>query len=207
MRPFILGIAGGSGSGKTTVAKKILAELNSDSVILIDHDSYYRDQSALPMEKRPLVNYDHPDALDNDLLIEHLKLLREEKSINKPIYNFVTYTRSADTNFIDPKDIIVLEGFLIFTDPRVREMCDIRIFIETEPDVRIIRRIERDLKERGRSLESIISQYFSTVKPMHHQFVEPSKRYADVIIPYGGHNQIAVDMVVTQIRAKLAERE
>jgi len=205
MKPFILGISGGSGSGKTTVTKKIAAALDSESIIVIDHDSYYKDQSALSFEKRVSVNYDHPDALDNDLLIEHLRLLREQKPILKPVYNFVSYTRSSETLLIEPKDIVILEGFLIFTDERIRRMCDIRIFVDTDDDIRIIRRIERDLKERGRSLESIIAQYFATVKPMHHQFVEPSKRYADVIVPYGGHNQIAIDMLITQIKSKLNE--
>ncbi|HOD39366.1 MAG TPA: uridine kinase [Candidatus Wallbacteria bacterium] len=207
MKPFVLGIAGGSGSGKTTVTRKIISELDSDSIILLDHDSYYKDQSALPFEKRTGVNYDHPDALDNDLLLEHLKLLREYSPIEKPVYNFVSYTRSPETLRIEAKDIIILEGFLIFADPRIRQMCDIKIYVDTDDDVRIIRRIERDLKERGRSLESIISQYFATVKPMHHQFVEPSKRFADVIIPYGGHNQIAIDMVLTQIKSKLKDRQ
>jgi uridine kinase len=203
MKPFILGIAGGSGSGKTTVTRKIVSALNSESIILLDHDSYYKDQSALSYEKRVGVNYDHPDALDNDLLLEHLKQLRDYKPIEKPVYNFVSYTRSNQTLLIEPKDIIILEGFLIFTDPRIRQMCNIKIYVDTDDDIRIIRRIERDLKERGRSLESIISQYFATVKPMHHQFVEPSKRFADIIIPYGGHNQIAIDMVLTQIKSKL----
>lgn len=203
MKPFILGIAGGSGSGKTTVTRKIVSALDSDSIILLDHDSYYKDQSALSYEKRVCVNYDHPDALDNDLLLQHLKQLRDYKPIEKPVYNFVSYTRSEQTLLIEPKDIIILEGFLIFTDPRIRQMCNIKIYVDTDDDVRIIRRIERDLKERGRSLESIISQYFATVKPMHHQFVEPSKRFADIIIPYGGHNQIAIDMVLTQIKSKL----
>ncbi len=203
MKPFILGIAGGSGSGKTTVTRKIVSALDSESIILLDHDSYYKDQSALIYEKRVGVNYDHPDALDNDLLLQHLKQLRDYKPIEKPVYNFVSYTRSEQTLLIEPKDIIILEGFLIFTDPRIRQMCNIKIYVDTDDDVRIIRRIERDLKERGRSLESIISQYFATVKPMHHQFVEPSKRFADIIIPYGGHNQIAIDMVLTQIKSKL----
>lgn len=203
MKPFILGIAGGSGSGKTTVTRKIVSALDSDSIILLDHDSYYRDQSHLPFEKRTAINYDHPDALDNDLLLEHLKQLRAFQPIEKPLYNFVSCTRSSETMRIEPKDIIILEGFLIFSDPRIRQMCDIKIYVDTDDDVRIIRRIERDLKERGRSLESIISQYFATVKPMHHQFVEPSKRFADIIIPYGGHNQIAIDMVLTQIKSKL----
>ncbi len=206
MKPFILGIAGGSGSGKTTVTKKIMSALDSEAIILIDHDSYYKDQSAIAFEKRLSVNYDHPDALDNDLLLEHLKKLRNYKPVEKPVYNFVSYTRSEQTLRIEPKDIIILEGFLIFTDPRIRDMCDIKIYVDTDDDVRIIRRIERDLKERGRSLESIISQYFLTVKPMHHQFVEPSKRFADIIIPYGGHNQIAIDMLLTQIKSRLAEK-
>ncbi|MEZ7890374.1 MAG: uridine kinase [Candidatus Wallbacteria bacterium] len=205
MKPFVLGIAGGSGSGKTTVAKKILEQINDAPVIFLDHDSYYKDQSNLKLEERAKINYDHPDALDNDLLLEHLKDLKSGKTINKPIYNFVTYTRSNETITIEPKPLIVLEGFLIFVDPRIRQMCDIKIFVDTDDDVRIIRRIERDMQERGRSLESIIKQYFSTVRPMHQQFVEPSKRYADLIIPYGGHNQIAVDMVVNQLRSVINE--
>lgn len=203
MKPFIIGISGGSGSGKTTVAKKILSEINSESVFLLDHDSYYKDQSNLPPEERAKVNYDHPDALDNDLLIRHLSAWKKGRTFQKPVYDFVTCTRSRETMSVGAREILVLEGFLIFVDQRIREMCDIKIFVDTEPDVRIIRRIERDLLERGRTLESIISQYFATVKPMHHQFVEPSKRYADIIIPYGAHNPIAIDMVVTQIRSRL----
>jgi len=206
MRPFIIGISGGSGSGKTTVAKKILSEINSESVFLLDHDSYYKDQSHLPFEERAKINYDHPDALDNDLLVKHLLTWKKGRSFQKPVYDFVTCTRSRETLNVEAREILVLEGFLIFVDPRLREMCDIKIFVDTEPDVRIIRRIERDLLERGRTLESIIAQYFATVKPMHHQFVEPSKRYADIIIPYGAHNPIAIDMVVTQIRSHLKEK-
>jgi uridine kinase len=203
MKTIVLGIAGGSGSGKTTVAENITKRLEPGSVILLDHDSYYKDQSHLPVEERTKINYDHPEALDNDLLCKHLQDLKEGLSIKKPVYDFVTYTRLAEVVPIAPAKVVILEGFLIFTDPRIRDLTDIKIFVDTDDDIRIIRRIERDMRERKRSLESIIKQYLDSVKPMHHRFVEPTKRYADIIIPWGGHNKIAIDMVVARIRSLL----
>lgn len=201
MKPIIIGIAGGSGSGKTTVAKNILNKIEPNTAVLLDHDSYYKDQGHIPLEERKKINYDHPDALDNDLLYEHLKLLKEGLPIEKPIYNFITYTREPQKDKILPKKIIIVEGFLVFSDPRARELIDIKIYVDTDDDLRILRRIERDIIERKRKLESITKQYLDSVKPMHHQFVEPTKRYADIIIPNGGHNQIAIDLVVARIHS------
>lgn len=201
MKPIIIGIAGGSGSGKTTVARNILSSVKESGSVLIDHDSYYKDQSHLTTEERKKVNYDHPDALDNELLCEQLKQLKKGFSIEKPVYDFVTYTRLSNTDPIAPENIIILEGFLIFSDPKIRKLIDIKIYVDTDDDLRVLRRIESDIKERGRSFDSVVSQYLETVKPMYHQFVEPTKRYADIIIPRGGHNQIAIDMVVARLKS------
>lgn len=199
MNIIILGIAGGSCSGKTTVAKNILKKINPGAAVLIDHDSYYKDQSHLELEERKKINYDHPDALDNNLLYEHIKQLKKGITIEKPIYNFITYTREQKKEIIKPEKIVILEGFLAFSDPRILKLIDIKIYVDTDDDLRILRRIQRDIQERGRNLESVIKQYLESVKPMHHQFVEPTKRHSDIIIPNGGHNSIAVDMVVAKI--------
>lgn len=205
-RPVLIGVAGGTGSGKTTVARKLLEEF-SDSVLLIEQDSYYKDQSHLTMEERIKTNYDHPLAFDNDLLIQHLKQLSNYQAIHKPVYDYIEHTRANSCEFVEPKHIIIVEGMLILDDEKLRELLDIKVFVDTDADVRILRRIERDIKERGRTLESIISQYLNVVRPMHMQFIEPSKRYADVILPEGGKNVVALNLLMNQIRAYLQDMD
>lgn len=205
-QPVIIGVAGGSGSGKTTVCNKINNYFAGKSIVMIEHDSYYRDQSHLSFEERLETNYDHPFAFDTDLLIEHLTKLRNNESIEVPVYDYSRHTRSEETIHVEPQDVIILEGILILDDKRLRELMDIKLYVDTDADLRIIRRIERDMKERGRSLDSIIHQYLSVVRKMHEQFVEPSKKYADIIIPEGGHNIVAIDLVITKIRMILHER-
>jgi uridine kinase len=202
-RPVIIGVAGGSGSGKTTVVRNVCDRLEG-CVAVIEQDAYYRDQSHLPMEERKKTNYDHPLAFDNDLLISHLQQLLQRKPIEKPVYDYTQHTRSRETVTVQPKDVIILEGILILEDEKLRSLMDIKVFVDTDADIRILRRIERDVKSRGRSLDSVIRQYLETVRPMHQQFVEPSKRYADLIIPEGGYNQVAVDLLVNQIRTILS---
>ncbi|SFS77111.1 uridine kinase [Marininema halotolerans] len=197
--PIIIGVAGGSGSGKTTVARNI-CERFSDSVALIEQDSYYKDQSHLPMEERVKTNYDHPLAFDNDLLIDHLIKLQQQEAIQKPVYDFALHTRASESVTITPKDVIILEGILILEDERLRNQMDIKVFVDTDADVRILRRLERDIKTRGRSLDSVMEQYLTVVRPMHLQFIETSKRYADLIIPEGGYNQVAINLLVNQIQ-------
>lgn len=205
-KPVIIGVAGGSGSGKTTVCKKIYEYFSGKSIAMIEHDSYYRDQSDISFEERLKTNYDHPLAFDTDLLVEHLKKLQNHESIEVPVYDYTRHTRSEETIRIEPRDVIIVEGILILEDKRLRDLMDIKIYVDTDDDLRIIRRIERDMKERGRSLDSIINQYLSVVRKMHHQFIEPSKKYADVIIPEGGHNEVAIDLVITKIRMIFHER-
>jgi uridine kinase len=206
MKPFLIGIAGGTGSGKTTVARRIYDSLHLDSAVFIDHDSYYRDLSHLSLEERAGVNFDHPNSLNNDLLIAHLTDLVEGRAIDKPVYDFARHTPAAETIRTHPRDVILVDGILLFAEPRLREMFDLRIFVDTDADVRFIRRLRRDLEERGRSLDSVIEQYLTTVRPMHFEFVEPSKRYADVIIPRGGQNRAGIDVVAARIRERLAEK-
>lgn len=196
----IIGIAGGSASGKSTVSKKLKTQFeNENSVMIIRQDDYYKDQSHLNMEERVKTNYDHPFAFDNDLFYEQLKELCEGKTIKKPIYDFVNHTRSKETETLHPCDVIVVEGLFILEDEKIRNLCDIRVFVDTDADIRFIRRMVRDVKKRGRTLESVISQYQETVRPMHNTFVEPSKRFADIIILEGGHNQVAIDLLSTKI--------
>ena len=197
--PVIIGLAGGTGSGKSTITDAIRSEVKNQ-ITLIPQDSYYKNFGLLPPEKRNKINYDHPDSFDNELLIEHLKLLKKNIPLQKPIYDFKTHSRIDKTILIKPSRIIIVEGILIFENEQLRELMDIKIFIDTDADIRILRRIERDIKERGRSLESVILQYRNTVQPMHIEFVEPSKRYADIIIPEGGSNKIGINMIVTKIR-------
>ncbi|BCU80664.1 uridine kinase [Polycladomyces abyssicola] len=204
-RPVVIGVAGGSGSGKTTIARKLYEQF-ADSVVMIEQDAYYRDQSHLPLEERIKTNYDHPLAFDNDLLIEHLNKLLNYEPIHKPVYDYKLHTRSEETVYLEPKDVIILEGILILEDERLRELMDIKVFVDTDADVRILRRMERDIKERGRTLESVIHQYLTVVRPMHLQFIEPSKRYADLIIPEGGYNQVAINLLVNQIRTYLQKQ-
>ncbi|EFI42435.1 MULTISPECIES: uridine kinase [Peptoniphilus] len=204
--PIIIGIAGGSGSGKSTVTNELKAMLDDNKVVIIEQDSYYKDQSALPFEQRVKTNYDHPFAFDNDLLIEHLKKFKNNESIEKPIYDFEVHNRKEETKIIEPKEVIILEGILILSEKEIRDLLDIKIFVDTDSDVRIIRRILRDIKERGRSLESVILQYMSTVRPANMQFVEPSKKYADIIIPEGGYNKVAIDLIYSKIKSFLDEK-
>lgn len=199
-RPVIIGVTGGSGSGKTSVSRAIFDSLNGHSLLMIQEDSYYKNQDDISFDERVKVNYDHPNAFDTDLLIEQLGDLLEWKAIDIPVYDYVQHTRSKQMVHVEPKEVIIVEGILVLNDPRLRDLMDIKIFVDTDDDIRIIRRIKRDLEERGRSLQSVIDQYLSTVKPMYHQFIEPTKRYADIIVPEGGENQVAIDILVTKVR-------
>jgi len=200
-RPITIGVAGGSGSGKTTVAKVILNQIGIDHIAYIPHDAYYHDLSDLPHSQRTAVNFDHPDSLDTDLFIEHIKALQHFEPVQMPVYDFSRHARTEDVVVVEPHRVILVEGILIFTEARLRELFDVRIYVDTEDDVRFIRRLQRDTVERGRTMESVVNQWMSTVRPMHLEFVEPSKRYAHVIIPEGGRNEVAMDMVITQIQA------
>jgi len=197
--PIVIGIAGGTGSGKTTVAQVILERVGANNLSLLPHDAYYKDHSGLSQAQRAQINFDHPDSLDTELLIEHVKMLKACESIHLPVYDFKTHTRTLQTIPIEPQPVIIVEGILIFAEPRLRELFDVKIFVDTDPDIRFIRRLERDITERGRTSASVIQQYLNTVRPMHQEFVEPSKRYADVIIPEGGLNTVAMDMVVARL--------
>jgi uridine kinase len=201
---MIIGICGGTGSGKTTIANRILQSVSADEVVFIQQDLYYRNLKDMPLDYRNAANFDHPDALDNDLLVNHLKKLNAGEPVELPIYDFRTHTRLADTTPIQAKPIVIVEGILIFAEPRVLEQMDIKVFVDTPDDIRFIRRLKRDIAERGRTLDSVIEQYINTVRPMHNQFVEPSKRHADVIIPEGGHNLVSIDLISGKIREKLA---
>jgi uridine kinase len=201
--PLVIGIAGGSGSGKTTVANVILERVGAQHIAYLPHDAYYKDLSGLPHNQRTQINFDHPDSLDTDLLIQHVKQLINNQPIDLPIYDFKVHTRTTLIRRIQNQPIIIVEGILIFVEPELRELFDVKIFVDTDADIRFIRRLQRDITERGRSTESVIHQYLSTVRPMHLEFVEPSKRYADVIIPEGGLNVVAMDMVVARIQELL----
>ena len=198
---LVIGIAGGSGSGKTTVAQGILRRVGADRIAYLQHDSYYKDLSGLAPAQHADINFDHPNSLETDLLIQHIASLRDGKPVEVPIYDFSTDSRTGKTFTVQPRPVILVEGILIFTEPDLRKVFDIKIFVDTDPDLRFIRRLERDIHERGRSTESVIKQYLHTVRPMHLEFVEPSKRYADIIIPEGGHNTAALDMVVARVEA------
>jgi len=202
-QPLIIGIAGGTGSGKTTVTEKILERLDLAKVVVLRHDSYYRDLGAFGGRPASQVNFDHPDALETSLLIEHLETLKRGGTIRQPLYDFTTYRRLPESLPIAPRTVIIVEGILIFAEPALRPLLDIKLFVDTDADERLLRRLKRDLIERNRSIESVMEQYVSTVKPMHLEFVEPSKRWADVIIPQGGENEVAIDMVVAKIRELL----
>jgi len=201
---MIIGISGGTGSGKTTVANRILETVSADEVVFIQQDLYYRNLKDMPLDYRNAANFDHPDAIDNELLINHLKKLNAGEPVELPIYDFRTHSRLPDTTPIVAKPIVIVEGILIFAEPRLLEQMDIKVFVDTPDDIRFIRRLRRDLAERGRTLDSVIEQYIATVRPMHNQFVEPSKRHADVIIPEGGHNLVSIDLISGKIREKLA---
>lgn len=200
---MILGIAGGTGSGKTTIANKILDQLSNESVTLIHYDSYYKDQSHLNPTERAMVNFDHPEAIDNNLFLQHIGDLKAGKSIQKPVYDFKNHTRLPESILLKPTKVILVEGTLLFSDRNVRDIFDIRMFVDTDADIRFIRRLKRDISQRGRTSESVIDQYLSTVRVMHKEFVEPAIKYAHFIIPEGGHNLMAVDVIVTKIRALL----
>ncbi|KRL12901.1 MAG: uridine kinase [Schleiferilactobacillus harbinensis] len=204
-KPIVIGVTGGSGSGKTTVSRAIFDQFAGHSLLMLQEDSYYKASTA-PFVERRKINYDHPLAFDTDLLIEQLKQLRDYQPIDKPVYDYTIHNRSQEVVRQDPKDVIILEGILILDDPRLRDLMDIKVYVDTDDDIRLIRRIKRDMKERGRSLDSIITQYLATVRPMYHQFVEPTKRYADIIVPEGGQNQVAIDLLVTKIRDILARQ-
>ena len=201
---LIIGICGGTGSGKTTVANRLLESTSAHEVVFIQQDSYYRNLTDLPLDYRHIANFDHPDALDNDLLVNHVRRLRAGEAIDLPLYDFKTHTRMTETRHVEPKPIVIVEGILIYADTRLLEQMDIKVFVDTPDDIRFIRRLRRDIAERGRTVESVIEQYTATVRPMHMQFVEPSKRHADVIIPEGGHNLVSIDLLSGKIRERLA---
>ena len=202
-RPLVIGIAGGSGSGKTTLAQAILDEIGPEKIAFLPHDAYYRNQDHLTFEERVKVNYDHPDSLETELLIKHLKALIAGQAIQMPIYDFKLHSRSKETKIIQPRSIILVEGILILYEKVLRQYFDVKLFVDADPDIRFIRRLERDITERGRSVESVINQYLGTVRPMHLEFVEASKRYADIIIPEGGMNVVALDMVIARLTSLL----
>ena len=204
MAPIVIGVAGGSGSGKTTVVRRIVEALGDVRVTVLEHDRYYRDRNDLRLEERASLNYDHPDSLETDLMVAHVKALRAGKSVEVPVYDFSRYARLDATETVRPGRAIIVEGILIYTDAALRALMDVKVFVDTDDDTRFIRRLQRDITERGRTVQSVIDQYLGTVKPMHLEFVEPSKRYADVIVPLGGHNTVAIDMLLTLIRSMTA---
>ena len=204
-KPIIIGVTGGSGGGKTSVSRAILDNFPNEKIAMIEHDSYYKDQSHLTFEERIKTNYDHPLAFDTDLMIQHLNELRNGRPVDIPTYDYAAHTRSEKTYRQEPQDVFIVEGILVLEDKRLRKLMDIKLFVDTDDDVRIIRRIKRDLEERGRSLDSVIDQYLTVVKPMYHQFIEPTKRYADIIIPEGVTNKVALDLINTKIAAVLEE--
>lgn len=206
-KPILIGIAGGTGSGKSTVTSEIYSNITESNIAIIEQDSYYKSQDHLTFDDRVKTNYDHPFAFDNELLVTHLKELLKGNPIDKPIYDFEIHNRKEETVTVEPRDIIILEGILILNEKEIRDLLDIKIYVDTDADVRVIRRILRDIKERGRSLDSIILQYINTVRPAHLQFVEQSKRYADIIIPEGGHNKVAIDIILAKINEIIKEKE
>ena len=204
-RPVIIGIAGGSGSGKTTIANEIYNQLHqNDRILTITQDSYYKDNDDLSMDERQKINYDHPDAFDMELLVDQLKELMSYNPVEMPVYDFTAHTRSKKTIHTEPADIIILEGILVLADEKLRNLMDIKVFVDTDEDMRFIRRLQRDTEQRGRTVNSVIEQYLETVKPMYNQFIEPTKRYANIIVPEGGENKVAIDMLTTKIRSVLA---
>jgi uridine kinase len=205
-KPVVIGVTGGSGSGKTSVTKAIYESFKGHSILILEQDYYYKDQSHLPFEERLTTNYDHPLAFDNDLLIQHVGQLLRYETIHKPVYDYSLHTRSSEVIEVQPKDVIILEGILVLEDERLRNLMDIKLYVDTDADLRIIRRLMRDIKERGRSIDSVIDQYVNVVRPMHNQFIEPTKRYADIIIPEGGHNHVAIDLMVTKIKTILEQK-
>jgi uridine kinase len=203
-RPVIIGIAGGTGSGKTSLARAIYDRVGSDKIEWISHDSYYRDFEGLTPEERHHINFDHPDSLETELLARHIDVICKGSSIEVPVYDFTTYGRKSETHHVEPRKVIIVEGILVLAEPELRKRIDIKLFVDTPPDIRFLRRLMRDIKTRGRSVESVIEQYMTTVRPMHEEFVEPSKRYADLIIPEGGENLVAIDAIIARVERLLA---
>lgn len=199
-KPFFIGVAGGSGSGKTTVVANLTKVLKNHSVLCISHDDYYRDQDHLPMSKREQTNYDHPDSLETDLLVKHLQMLAQNQSVEKPTYDFAHHTRSKITEKIVPAKVVIVEGILLFENKELREMLDLKVFVDTDSDIRVLRRIKRDIEERGRTFDFTVEQYQKFTRPMHLEFVEPSKRYADIIVPEGGQNNVALDLLLARVK-------
>jgi uridine kinase len=204
MSPFVIGVAGGSGSGKTTVVRRIVESLGLEQVTLLQHDRYYRDRNDLRLEERAALNYDHPNSLETDLLVKHVRDLKGGSPVDVPQYDFTRHARLSETETFQPRRALIVEGILIFADAALRDLMDIKVFVDTDSDTRFIRRLQRDVAERGRTMESVIDQYQTTVRPMHLEFVEPSKRYADVIIPLGGHNTVAIELLLTMLRSVAA---
>ena len=202
---MIIGICGGTGSGKTTIARAIVGAIGAERVILVEQDSYYRNLADMPLDERHQANFDHPDSIDSDLLFNHLRRLKNGDAIEMPVYDFKTHTRNAESDHIEPKPVVIVEGILIFAEPRIAGLLDVKVFVDTPDDIRFIRRLKRDINERGRTMESVIAQYYRTVRPMHHEFVEPSKRIADVIIPEGGQIDIGIEFLCSLVREKLAD--
>lgn len=203
---MIIGICGGTGSGKTTIARKIVGAVGKENVILVEQDSYYRNLADMPLDERHQANFDHPNSIDSDMLVNHLKRLKQNQPIEMPIYDYKSHTRTLQTEHISPKPVIIVEGILIFAEPRVLDVLDVRVFVDTPDDIRFIRRLRRDIAERGRTVESVISQYFATVRPMHFEFVEPSKRNADIIIPEGGNPETGIEFLCSKIREELSKQ-
>ncbi len=203
---LVIGIAGGTGSGKTTIARRIAASVPVESVTILEHDAYYRDRSDIPYAQRCELNFDHPDSLESELLVTHLEALKSGKAVEAPIYDFTKHLRKQEKHRVTPTPVIVVEGILTFVDPALRDLFDIKIFVDTDPDIRVFRRIRRDIEQRGRDFASIREQYYATVRPMHLQFVEPSKRWANIIIPEGGDNEVAIDLLIGKVRSVLAAR-
>lgn len=204
---MIIGICGGTGSGKTTIARSIVEAVGAKRVVLVEQDSYYRNLADMPLDERHQANFDHPDSIDSEMLVNHLLRLKQGLKVEMPLYDFKSHTRSDRIEIIEPKPVVIVEGILIFSEPRILGLLDVRVFVDTPDDVRFIRRLQRDISERGRTVDSVISQYYRTVRPMHHEFVEPSKRYADVIIPEGGQTGVSVEFLCGLVREKLAEEK